>query len=212
MRYSVRAYEDKEVSKDLINQILDYARYAACSKNMQPWKVYAVSGMPLKAMAEDMVNALKSGDEHSAPRPENTKPPVEHWGRARECGYALFQLKGIARDDLEKRQAHYAENYSFFNAPVELFFGMDKTLPERQLIDMGIFLERVMHKAGALGLSSCPQASVADFPDLLQEYLQHPDEIEILFGLSVGYEQKDALVNTFRTEKLSVDEFTTWIS
>ena len=212
MRYSVRAYEDKVVSRDLITQILDYARYAACSKNMQPWKVYSVSGMPLKSMAEDMVNALKSDTAHNPARPESSKPPAEHWGRARECGYALFQLKGIARDDIEKRLAHYAENYSFFNAPVELFFGMDKTLPERQLIDMGIFLERVMHRAGELGLSSCPQASVADFPNLLQKHLKHSDDVEILFGLSLGYEQKDALVNTFRTEKLAVDEFTTWIS
>lgn len=212
MRYSVRAYQDKAVSKEQISKILDYARYAASSKNMQPWKVYAVSGAPLKELARDMVEALKSGVELSAPRPKNVKPPAECWDRAKKCGYSLFQLKGIARDDKEKRQAHYAENYSFFNAPVELFFGMDKSLPERQLIDMGIFLERVMHKAQELGLATCPQASVADFPGLLKQHLKHPDEIEVLFGLSLGYEDKDALVNSFRTEKLNVDEFTTWIS
>lgn len=212
MRYCVRAFEDRVVSQETLKEILDYARFAACSKNMQPWKVYAVSGEPLKSLAADMVAALKNGDEHAPPRPDSEKPPEEHWDRARTCGFSLFQLKGIARDDKEKRLAHYAENYSFFQAPVELFFGMDKSLPERQLIDMGIFLERVMNKASELGLGSCPQASVADFPNVLKKHLNHPDDIEILFGLSMGYEDQNALVNTFRTEKLSVDEFTTWIN
>ena len=212
MRYCVRAYEDKSVDKDLITEIFDYARFAACSKNMQPWKVFAVSGDPLKKLALDMVDALNSGVELKPSRPDSAKPPEEYWDRARQCGFSLFQLKGIARDDKEKRQAHYAENYSFFNAPVELFFGLDKSLPERQLIDMGIFLERVMCKAAELGLGSCPQASVADYPEVLKKHLQYSDDIEILFGLSLGYEKKEALVNSFRTEKLSVDEFTTWIS
>ena len=212
MRYCVRAFEDKSVSHEQIEKILDYARFAACSKNMQPWKVFAVSGEPLKSLAADMVDALKNSVEHQPPRPDTSKPPEEYWQRARQCGFSLFQLKGIACDDKEKRQAHYAENYSFFNAPVELFFAMDKNLPERQLIDMGIFLERVMTKADQLGLGSCPQASVADFPDILKKHLNYSDDVEILFGLSLGYEKKDELVNTFRTEKLTVDEFTTWIS
>lgn len=211
MRYCVRAFEDKEVSRETIREILEYARFAACSKNMQPWKVYAVTGKPLKKLAEDMVEALKKSVAPAPPRPDSSKPPEEYWERARTCGFSLFQLKGIPRDDKEKRLAHYAENYSFFQAPVEFFFGMDKSLPERQLIDMGIFLERVMNKASDLGLGTCPQASVADFPHVLKKHLNYPDEIEILFGLSMGYEEKNALVNSFRTEKLSVDEFTTWI-
>ena len=212
MRYCVRAYEDKQVPKSILTEILDYARYAACSKNMQPWKVFAVSGKALQNLAADMVDALNKSIEHKPPRPDLEKPPEEYWDRARQCGFSLFQLKGIARDDKEKRQAHYAENYSFFNAPVELFFAMDKNLPQRQLIDMGIFLERVMTKADDLGLGSCPQASVADFPDILKKHLNYSGDLEILFGLSLGYEEKNALVNTFRTEKLSVDEFTSWIS
>lgn len=212
MRYSVRAFEDKALEKDTLYQIFDYARYAACSKNMQPWKVYAVSGEPLKKLAKDMVAALDSKQNHEPARPDLEKPSEEYWNRARQCGFSLFQHKGIERDDKEKRHAHYAENYAFFNAPAELFFGMDKNLPQRQLIDMGIFLERVMCKAAELGLSSCPQASVADFPEVLKKHLNYPDDIEILFGLSLGYEDKSAHVNTFRTEKLTVDEFTTWIS
>ncbi len=113
---------------------------------------------------------------------------------------------------MAKRQAHYAENYSFFHAPVELFFAIDKTMPERQLIDMGILLERIMNKAHDLGLGSCPQASVADFPALLSKHLNLSDDLEVLFGLALGYEDESALVNTFRTEKLEVDDFTTWIS
>lgn len=212
MRHCVRAFRKEVVSEELLVQILDYARYAACSKNMQPWKVYVVSGQALESLAVDMVAALNTAKPQTPARADAEKPSQEYWNRARQCGFALFQHKGIQRDDKEKRQAHYAENYSFFHAPVELFFGMNKDLPQRQLIDMGIFLERVMAKAADLGLGTCPQASVADFPMVLKKHLNFADDIEILFGLALGYEDEDAAVNSFRTEKLSVDDFTTWIS
>jgi nitroreductase len=212
MRCCVRAFEETPVSHETINEILDYARFAACSKNMQPWKVFVAQGDALNNLARDMVAALKSKTAHEPSWQSKSKLPTEYWERARQCGFSLFQLKGIERDDFEKRQDHYSENYSFFKAPVEIFFAMHQDMPPRQLIDMGIFLERVMSKAHDLGLGSCPQASVADFPKVLQNHIPLEEGFEVLLGLALGYEQKGALVNTFRTEKLAVDDFTTWIS
>jgi nitroreductase len=212
MRYCVRVFEETGPTEETIREILDYARYAACSKNMQPWKVFVLQGESLKELAVDMVGALTEKKAHEPSRPDVSKPPSEYWARARKCGFSLFKLKGIERDDYQKRQEHYADNYRFFNAPVEIFFAMHQDMPERQLIDMGIFLERVMSKAQDLGLASCPQASVADFPEILQKHLPLEEGCQVLFGLALGYEKKTALVNEFRTEKLSIDEFTTWLS
>ena len=39
--------------------------------------------------------------------------PTEFKDRARECGYTLYQLKGIHREDKEARKAHFRENYTF---------------------------------------------------------------------------------------------------
>ena len=211
MRYSVRAYKSQPVAEETLRCILEYARFAASSKNMQPWKVFAVSGDSLKNLSKDMIAAFRSGNFGPAPRDERGDIPAEYWDRARQCGFGLFELKSIAREDKEARQKHYEENYHFFGAPLELFFAIHKGMPQRQLIDMGIFLERVMHKAHEEGLSCCPQASVSDFPGTLQKHLPLEAGEEVLFGLSLGYEEEGALVNSYRTERLGVDDFTTWL-
>ncbi len=43
-RHSCREYEAKEVSIDLIMKILDEARYCPSGSNLQPWKIYIISG------------------------------------------------------------------------------------------------------------------------------------------------------------------------
>ena len=58
MRYCVRVFEETRPTEETIREILDYARYAACSKNMQPWKVFVLQGESLKELAVDMVGAL----------------------------------------------------------------------------------------------------------------------------------------------------------
>ena len=211
MRHCVRAFKSKPVPRELIREIIDYARFAACSKNMQPWKVIALSGQASNSLSNDLKKALFDGKTPHGPRQSQNKTPEKYWDRARQCGFALFQHKGIPRDAKEKRLQHYAENYHFFGAPVELFFLLHQDMPQRQLIDMGIFLERTMAKAQSLGLASCPQASVSDFPEILAKHLPIKNNMEVIFGLAIGYEDTAASVNNFRTEKLSVDDILTWI-
>ena len=151
MRHSVRAFKSKPVPRELIREIIDYARFAACSKNMQPWKVIALSGQASNSLSNHLQKALLEGQTPHGPRQSKNKTPDKYWDRARQCGCSLFQHKEIPRHDKEKRLQHYAENYRFFGAPVELFFLINKDMPQRQLIDMGIFLERTMEKAQSLG-------------------------------------------------------------
>jgi nitroreductase len=211
MRYSCRAFLDSPINLSVINEVLTYASYAASSKNIQPWKVYVVSGSALKSLSQALIEALRSDATKSSPRERNERLSSPYLDRARQCGFSLFQHKGIERDDYLARQRHYEENFRFFGAPVELFISMDKSLPERHLIDLGIFLERVMYKAASLGLATCAQASVSDYPGILKNFLNHNDSDEVLFGVAMGVEDKSSHINSFRTEKLPVDDFTKWI-
>lgn len=47
-RRSVRSYEDKPVSDDLIEKILDSARYAPSAGNRQPWEFIVVKNKDMK--------------------------------------------------------------------------------------------------------------------------------------------------------------------
>ena len=61
--------------------------------------------------------------------------------RARACGYALFELKGIARDDVPARKAHGRENFTFFGAPVHMILHLPVGAERGNFLDAGMFLQ-----------------------------------------------------------------------
>ena len=214
MRHSVRAFSDKTVSKDQLNAAIDYARYAASSKNMQPWQIAICQGKTLKTLSKELIDAVHSGEKPAAELGESKDNPIPdlYMNRARQCGYSLFKHKGIERHDKKARMDHWCENYRFFGASTVIFFYYDLSLPQHCLIDMGIFLERLMHALEQEGLSSCPQASLVSFPQVLKKHIDMPEELSPLFGLSLGYEDKVQDVNSFRTEKLELNEIAKWFN
>lgn len=56
-RRSIRKFKEKEVSVDLINQIMDAGRVAPSAKNRQPWK-YIVFGNEHK---QELLNVMEEG-------------------------------------------------------------------------------------------------------------------------------------------------------
>ena len=52
-RRSIRAFTDSKINKDIINRILDCARWAPSGLNNQPWKVNVVLNQTIKQMLAD---------------------------------------------------------------------------------------------------------------------------------------------------------------
>ncbi len=75
-------------------------------------------------------------------------------------------------------------------------------------IDYGMFLQSVMLVAVDQGLATSPQASIADYPEIIKAELGYSEETVLPCGMALGYEDKDALVNSYRTTREDVDSFT----
>ena len=113
-RHCKRAYKKTPVKKTLINSILLNAGNAASSKNSQPWQVAVITGDTQKQLIKAMCDQFDQGIFESPDYAYMTDPMPEVFKqRARDCGYSLYELKGIARDDKDKRHAHFRENYIF---------------------------------------------------------------------------------------------------
>jgi nitroreductase len=56
-RYSCRSYSSKEVSKDIISEVLNIARMAPSAKNLQPWRFVVVTNADLKEKLSDCYSA-----------------------------------------------------------------------------------------------------------------------------------------------------------
>jgi len=211
-RISVRAFQDRPVSKETITQVLDIARWAPSGTNTQPWKVVVSQGRSKQAISHALLDAAKNGVEINPDYlyyPEEWVEPFK--GRRFQCGMDLYSALDIGREDKEKRLEASLNNYRFFGAPVSLFFFIDNVMGKGSWFDMGMFLQSVMLAAREFGLGSCPQASTTDYPDIVRDILDVPDKYSLICGLSLGYPDEDEAINQYRTKRDSVDEFTTWV-
>ena len=131
--------------------------------------------------------------------------------RRRENGWGLYGLLGIAKGETDKMHAQHQGNFRFFDAPVGLMFTIDRVLGRGSLLDYGAFLQSIMVAARSHGLHTCPQAAWNGFAKLILPHIgAGPDEM-VVCGMALGYAKEDALVNTFHTPRVPVDDFTHWV-
>lgn len=210
-RRSIRAFLDKPVPEAAIKEILSIARFAPSGVNTQPWHV-AVLGDKHREKIRDGILAAKAKD--IAPNPDYDYYP-KTWtepykSRRKACGLALYGALDIGFDQTEKRQVQWYKNYHFFHAPVGFIFYLDKSLCKGSWMDIGMFIQNVMLAARGLLLETCPQAALAEYPDIVRESLAIDPQYAIVCGMALGYPDLSDPVNQYRTEREPLDSFTTW--
>lgn len=212
-RASTRAFLKKDIAKELVEDILETARWAPSGTNTQPWNVVVLSGVAKDKLCEKMAAKFAAHEPGSPDYHYYTAGKLAEPYRTRRfnCGMALYGALGIAREDRVAREAAWSRNYHAFNAPVMLLFFIDKFLEKGSWLDYGMFLENVMLAALGHGLATCPQQALAEYPDLVREYLgtEYQDKV-LICGIALGYPNTKAAVNNYRTEREDVTNFTRW--
>lgn len=208
-RKSVRAFTDQAVSKQQIEALLSVARYAPSGVNTQPWQVAVVTGDAKTRLENKMVAVAESGEKSSIGYqyyPGEWRDPYK--SRRKACGLLMYSTLGITREDTERQKAQWYANYRAFDAPAMLLFFIDKDLAEGSFMDYGMFLQSIMLAAVDAGLATCPQAALAEYPHIVKEELGYDDSVTLLCGMSLGYEDTEELVNSYRTPREEIDTFT----
>jgi nitroreductase len=208
-RQSIRAYQEREVAPEVITRILDVARHAPSGVNIQPWQVAVVSGQSKQQLQQRLETAFRHGEPSQMAYPYYPsvwQPPYK--ARRLACGLALYGALGIAREDKQRQLDQQAANFRAFDAPVMLFFFMDATMSTGSYLDYGMFMQSVMLAAVEEGLATCPQASLAEYPQIVRDALGYPDDAILVCGMALGYADEGAVINSYRTEREPVESFT----
>lgn len=208
-RKAVRAYLDKPVEKETIDAILDAARHAPSGVNTQPWQVAVVTGNAKQTLQTKIETAFRAGKKGKADYEYYPTQWIEPYkSRRKDCGLLMYQTLKIERSDKQRQMDQWAANYRAFDAPVMLLFFMNEHMQTGSYMDYGMFLQSVMLAAVDLGLATCPQASLADYPEIIKSELGYSDNSVLLCGMALGYEDKNADVNSYRTSREDVASFT----
>jgi nitroreductase len=213
VRKSVRAFLDKPVEKEKVEAILSVARHAPSGVNTQPWQVAVVMGETKQQLQTKMEQAFRGGEKASADYPYYPNEWIEPYkGRRKTCGLQMYSALDIGREDKQRRLDQWAANYRAFDAPIMLLFFMDGGMQTGSFLDCGMFLQSIMLASVEQGLATCPQAALAEYPAIVKETLGYSEDTLLLCGISLGYEDKDAAINTYRTEREEVESFTRFFS
>ncbi|PJX25240.1 nitroreductase [Advenella sp. S44] len=207
-RKSVRGFLPDPISKEAIRTILHAAARAPSGSNIQPWKIHVVSGAARDALSQDLLHAHDSGVPEQR---EYQYYPVKwrepYLARRRETGWSLYNTLGITREDKAGMKRQHGRNFVFFDAPVVLFITLDNDLETGSWMDTGMFIQNILIAARSLGLHTCPQAALSNYPQIIRSHLHIPDDQIIACGISLGYEDTGHPANQFRTSRIEVDEF-----
>jgi nitroreductase len=218
-RMSARAFTAQPVPRETLTELLQVASRSPSGTNTQPWKVYVLQGSSRNTLCEKVCtahDAIRANPELAAQYREEYDYYPEKWvspyiDRRRENGWSLYGLLGIGKADKDKMHLQHQRNYKFFDAPVGLMFTMDKVMGRGSLVDYGMFLQSIMVAARGHGLHTCAQAAWNGFGKIILPHIgAGPDEM-LICGMALGYADETDVVNTLKTPRVPVEEFTHWL-
>lgn len=218
-RHSVRAFLDTPIDENIIKDILTVASRAPSGTNTQPWKVYVVTGAKRDELVANIFQAkeeIKTNPTLAEQCQETFPYYPQTWispyiDRRRENGWGLYGLLGIQKGDKDKMAAQQDRNFKLFDAPVGLFFTVNKAMGIGAKMDIAMMMQNVMIAAKARGLDTCPQAAFNHYHPIVLQTIGANDDEELVCTIALGYADENDIVNSFKTPREPVENFAVFV-
>lgn len=214
-RKSVRAFKPDPVPQEVLRMMMELALRAPSWANTQPWEFAIVSGKTLDEIRKAFVTAADERPNPDIPHPRDFPEPYN--SRRRALGIKVFELKGIARDDKERRAQWILQGLRLFEAPCVIYILIDRSFYVQgdqpnlwPVFDCGLIAENIMLLAPRYGLGTIAQIQAVAYPDVLRGILKIPDSKLIVLGIAIGYPDCDDPINQLCSERASLDDICTW--
>lgn len=207
-RKSVRGFKPDPVPLSPLKKILETARTAPSGANLQPGRFVAMTGPPLRDFCDTLAVAIDQGliaAEAYSYFPE----PMPKYLRQRQVkvGADLYAALGIDRKDADARRSQFMRNYRFFDAPVGIIATIDARMGKGCFMDFGMMLQTLLLAAQAEGLATCGIGAMSSYGPFIADQLGLDAHEMVVCGVALGYEDPDAPVNNFRTDRLHLNRY-----
>ena len=207
-RWSCRGFLDRQVDRAVIERLLTMAGRTPSWCNTQPWQVIVTEGAGTDNLRKAIeADTEKFGTDFDFPTGYNGV----YKERRRGSGWQLYDSLGIERGDREASTAQTLKNFEFFGAPHVAILSTEADLGVYGAVDCGLFVDTFLLAAQSLGLGAIAQAALAVRAPMLRDYFTLPESRRVLCAISFGYADTDHPTNTYRTTRVALDEFVTWV-
>lgn len=212
-RRSCRGFLPDDVPRETIEQILAAAQHTASWCNTQPWQVHIVSGEARNELSKALVENVISMFGQAVP--SDFPFPAAYTGiyneRRKEVGWQLYEAVGVQRGDRDASAGQMLRNFEFFGAPHVAIITTEADLGVYGAIDCGLYVNSFMLAAEALGLGTCAQAAIAQATPAVRDYLDLPDERQVVCGISFGYPDSSHPSAQFMSRRAPISDAVTFV-
>lgn len=210
-RRSVRGFlTDRPVPREVVLEALRLAQWAPSNCNVQPWRVFLASGAARDRVRTALLEAA-SGAE--SPQPDVPIDVFQDEYRRLQiaCAVEMYTHMGVARDDGAGRMRAHLRNYELFDAPHLAVVCMKREFGVGVALDVGMWVQTFMLALWARGVGSCAQASLRLYPQVLHREMAVPEDLQILCGISFGYEDPSVPANRTRQKREPIEANVTFL-
>jgi nitroreductase len=211
-RKSVRGFKNKAVSKQLVDAVIETAKWAPSSYNTQTWRVHAVTGVVLDKIREDNTQNTLAGKPHVRDFPYKEEYEGIHRQRQIDVAVQLFEVMGITREDKEKRMKWMMRGFRQFDAPVSLVLTYDKSLEPAGItqFSLGSLAYGIVLAAWDLGLGCVINGQGIMQSDVVHKHAQIPDNEAIMICIALGHPDEDFAANDVRSVRADNKDFVSY--
>jgi F420 biosynthesis protein FbiB-like protein len=175
-RRSIRKYQARPVSEDLIGKVLEAAGWAPSAHNAQPWRFIVLADQQAKrGLAEAMAEAWAAdmAKDGVCVEPEKVRLRVERFADAPALVLACFCMDGMVQfPDPERR-------------------GLERDLA---LQSLAASLQNLLLAAHSLGLGACWFCAPSFCKQTVREALEIPNDAEPQALVALGYPAEEPAV------------------
>ena len=200
--HATRKFTDQRVSEKTVRKVIEEAQRTPSLLNSQPWRIYVAEGEVAKAIRKEHEEKTLANEE---PHEEFDSLLNVEWDTFPSKNMATMSetldyfLRGEA-DDFDQAQL------KLFNAPVIVFLTIPKQSPAWSIFDLGGFSQTLMLAANNRGLSTMPAHAFVKYPEVIRKYLNIPEDETIGIGIGLGYPNKKATINDYKSKRVPLDE------
>ncbi|MFT7528687.1 MAG: nitroreductase [Arenicella sp.] len=211
-RKSARGFLDKPITKELVNEIIDAAKWAPSSYNTQTWRVHAVAGDVLNKIREGNTKNTLAGKPHVRDFPYKEEYLGENRQRQIDVAIQLFEAMGIGRDDKDKRMDWMLRGFRQFDAPVSLVLTYDKSLEPAAITQftLGSLAYGIVLAAWERGIGCVINGQGIMQSDVVHQHANIPDNEAIMICIAMGYPDESFAANDVRSTRVDNSEFVTY--
>jgi len=212
-RKSIRGYLPLPVPRDLIDAIIEVAKWAPSSMNTQPWHVHVVTGEHLDRIRKGNSENMLAGVPPKRDFPMKEAYDGLHRKRQIDVAVQLFDAMGIARDDKARRMDWVMRGFRQFDAPVSLVLTYDKYLEPAAIsqFDLGAFSHAIVLAAWEHGLGCVINGQGIMQSHVVREHAGIPDDQNIMICIAMGYPDESFVANTVKSVREDNSRFVRYV-